>query len=123
MGVIVIIFSTIQAGTYCSIGVSLAVLLFRLAKARGQFLGYLQVHSVVGGHILNAPQEDPTTGFEDDTDMTRRIYLPTEHEGSTNPRVKIHQPVAGIFIYRVSEGFNYPNANHYTDHLVGHIFK
>jgi sodium-independent sulfate anion transporter 11 len=23
---------------------------------------------------------------------------------------------------RVSEGFNYPNANHYTDHLVSHIF-
>ncbi|KAF7521042.1 hypothetical protein PCG10_008612 [Penicillium crustosum] len=92
MGVIVIIFSTIETGIYCTIGVSLAVLLFRLAKARGQFLGYVQVHSVVGDHILNAPQEDPSTGFEDSTEM-------------------------------VSEGFNYPNANHYTDHLVSHIFK
>ncbi|KAJ5956228.1 hypothetical protein N7501_010507 [Penicillium viridicatum] len=123
MGVIVIIFSTIETGIYCTIGVSLAVLLFRLAKARGQFLGYVQIHSVVGDHILNAPQEDPTTGFEDDIEMSRRIYLPTEHEGGTNPRVKIHQPAPGIFIYRVSEGFNYPNANHYTDHLVSHIFK
>ena len=123
MGVIVIIFSTIETGIYCTIGVSLAVLLFRLAKARGQFLGYVQVHSVVGDHILNAPQEDPTTGFEDDIEMSRRIYLPTEHEGGTNPRVKIHQPAPGIFIYRVSEGFNYPNANHYTNHLVSHILK
>ncbi|KAL2702326.1 hypothetical protein AAEP93_006624 [Penicillium crustosum] len=106
MGVIVIIFSTIETGIYCTIGVSLAVLLFRLAKARGQFLGYVQVHSVVGDHILNAPQEDPSTGFEDSTEMSRRIYLPTEHAGGTNPR-----------------GFNYPNANHYTDHLVSHIFK
>ncbi|CAI7577828.1 unnamed protein product [Penicillium viridicatum] len=88
-----------------------------------QFLGYVQVHSVVGDHILNAPQEGPTTGFEDDIEISRRIHLPTEPEGGTNPRVKIHQPAPGIFIYRVSEGFNYPNANHYTDHLVSHIFK
>ncbi|KAI2731985.1 hypothetical protein CBS147332_1124 [Penicillium roqueforti] len=123
MGVIVIIFSTIETGIYCTIAVSLAVLLFRLAKARGQFLGYIQVHSVVGDHILNASQGDPNTEFEDDTEGSRRIYLPTEHDGGTNPRIKIHQPAPGIFIYRVSEGFNYPNANHYTDHLVSHIFK
>lgn len=101
----------------------MAVLLFRLAKARGQFLGYIQVHSVVGDHILNASKGDSNAEFEDDTDMPRRIYLPTEHEGGTNPRIKIHQPAPGVFIYRVSEGFNYPNANHYTDHLVSHIFK
>ncbi|KAJ5265624.1 hypothetical protein N7524_006642 [Penicillium chrysogenum] len=99
------------------------LLLFRLAKARGQFLGYIQVHSVVGDHILNASKGDSNAEFEDDTDMPRRIYLPTEHEGGTNPRIKIHQPAPGVFIYRVSEGFNYPNANHYTDHLVSHIFK
>ncbi|KAJ5479750.1 hypothetical protein N7530_005259 [Penicillium desertorum] len=123
MGVIVIIFSTLETGIYCTIGVSLAVLLFRIAKARGQFLGYIQVHSVVGDHILNASQGDPNTEFKDDTAITRRIYLPTEHEGGTNPRIKINQPTPETFIYRVSEGFNYPNANYYTDHLVSHIFK
>ncbi|KAJ5497372.1 hypothetical protein N7463_009359 [Penicillium fimorum] len=120
VGIIVIIFSTIETGIYCTIGVSLAVLLFRLAKARGQFLGYVQVHSVGGDHILNG---DPSTEFEDETDRSRRVYLPTEHEGNTNPRIKIHQPAPGIFIYRFSEGFNYPNATHYTDHLLSHIFK
>ncbi|OQE44984.1 hypothetical protein PENCOP_c002G05112 [Penicillium coprophilum] len=123
MGVIVIIFSTIKTGIYCTIGVSLAVLLFRLAKARGQFLGYVQVHSVVGDHILNASQGDSNTEVEDDTHISRRVYLPAENEDGTNSRIKIHQPAPGIFIYRVSEGFNYPNANHYTDHLVAHIIK
>lgn len=108
MGVIVIIFSTIETGIYCTIGVSLAVLLFRLAKARGQFLGYVQVHSVVGDHILNAPQEDPSTGFEDSTEMSRRIYLPTEHAGGTNPRVKIHQPAPGIFHLQGLRGVQLP---------------
>ncbi|CAG8003641.1 unnamed protein product [Penicillium nalgiovense] len=100
MGVIVIVFSTIETGIYCTIGVSLGVLPVRLAKARGQFLGYIQ----------------------DDTAMSR-IYLPTKHEGGTNPRIKINQSASGIFIYRVSEGFNYPNADHYTGHLVSHIFR
>ncbi|KAJ5783056.1 hypothetical protein N7457_004830 [Penicillium paradoxum] len=122
MGVLVIIFSTIETGIYCTIGVSLAVLLFRLAKARGQFLGYIQAHSVVADHFLNL-SGDSKTGFEDDVAISRRIYLPTEHQGGTNPRIKIHQPAPGIFIYRVSEGFNYPNANHYTDYLVSHIFQ
>ncbi|KAJ5812984.1 sulfate anion transporter [Penicillium robsamsonii] len=115
MGVIVIIFSTIEIENYCTVGVSLAALLFRLAKARVQFLGYVQVHSVVGDHILNG---DPSTELEYDIDRSREVYLPTEHEGGTNPQISIHQPAPGIFIYRASEGFNYPNANHYTDHLV-----
>jgi sodium-independent sulfate anion transporter 11 len=116
VGVIVIIFSTIETGIYCTICISLAVLLFRLAKAKGHFLGYIQVHSVIGDNST------PATDFVEDPTSSRRVYLPTEHQGGINPRIKIHQPVSGIFIYRVSDGFNYPNANHYTDHLVSHIF-
>lgn len=123
MGVLVIIFSTIETGIYCTIAVSLAVLLFRLAKAQGQFLGYVKVQSIVGDRALNTPQGDSKTEFENETAIFRRVYLPTEHQGGTNPRIKIYQPAPGIFIYRLSEGFNYPNANHYTDYLVSHIFQ
>ncbi|KAJ5348826.1 uncharacterized protein MYU51_007089 [Penicillium brevicompactum] len=119
VGVIVIMFSTIETGIYVTICVSLAVLLFRLAKAKGEFLGYIQVHSVTSD---KAPDDgNSTTTLELDPTSSRRLYLPL-HNGSINPRIKIHQPSPGIFIYRVSDGFNYPNANHYTDHLVSHIF-
>ncbi|KXG52719.1 uncharacterized protein PGRI_079750 [Penicillium griseofulvum] len=67
--------------------------------------------------MLSLSQGDPNTEFEDDTEMSRRFYLPIDHEGGINPRIKIHHPAPGIFIYRVSEGFNYPNENYYTDHL------
>ncbi|OQE27240.1 hypothetical protein PENSTE_c004G09742 [Penicillium steckii] len=117
-GVIIITFTTIEIGIYCTICVSLAVLLFRLAKARGQFLGQVNVHSVVGDHVLDeatAPQGQAIGG--------RTAYLPTSRSDGSNPNVKIQQPAPGIFIYRLSEGLNYPNANHYTDYLVDYIFK
>ncbi|CAG8930602.1 unnamed protein product [Penicillium salamii] len=117
VGVIVIIFSTIETGIYVTICVSLAVLLFRLAKARGQFLGYTQVCSVVGDNALKNGES-----FKEDPASFRRIYLPVDYQGGINPRIRIHQASPGIFIYRISDGFNYPNASHYTENLVSHIF-
>ncbi|KAJ5296970.1 uncharacterized protein N7443_007863 [Penicillium atrosanguineum] len=118
MGVIVIIFSTIEIGIYCTICVSAAVLLFRLAKARGQFLGAARIHSVVGDHVL----DDAATITNAKLESDRTVYLPISREDGHNPEVKIEQPSPGIFIFRLSEGLNYPNANHYTDYLVQHIF-
>ncbi|KAH8433105.1 SLC26/SulP family anion transporter [Aspergillus melleus] len=115
-GVIIIIFTEIEIGIYCTISVAAAVLLFRLAKARGQFLGRVRIHSVIGDHLLTN-DEDPHSI------SPRAIYLPTTHSDGSNPDITIEQPAPGIFIYRLSEGFNYPNANHYTDELVDHIFK
>jgi len=37
--------------------------------------------------------------------------------------VEVESPYPGVFIYRFSEGFDYPNANHYTDELVQTIFR
>ncbi|KAI5799137.1 sulfate transporter family-domain-containing protein [Peziza echinospora] len=48
-GVLVTIFVTIETGIYVTVAVSGAVLLFRIAKAKGQFLGRVKVHSVIGG--------------------------------------------------------------------------
>ncbi|KAK1144526.1 hypothetical protein N8T08_005399 [Aspergillus melleus] len=115
-GVIIIIFTEIEIGIYCTISVAAAILLFRLAKARGQFLGRVRIHSVIGDHLLTN-DEDPHSI------SPRTIYLPTTHSDGSNPDITIEQPTPGIFIYRLSEGFNYPNANHYTDELVDHIFK
>jgi sodium-independent sulfate anion transporter 11 len=119
MGVIVIIFSTIEIGIYCTICVSVAVLLFRLAKARGQFLGAARIHSVVGDHVLDDAATLSNAKFESD----RTVYLPISRDDGSNPGIKIDQPSPGIFIFRLSEGLNYPNANHYTDYLVKHIFE
>ncbi|KAL6232982.1 hypothetical protein BDW75DRAFT_8301 [Aspergillus navahoensis] len=118
IGVIVTVFTSIEIGVYCTVCVSVAVLLFRVAKARGEFLGRVTIHSVVGDHVLE--ETKPALG---DIDRTRSIFLPLNHADGSNPEIEIEQPFPGIFIYRFSEGFNYPNANHYTDYLVETIFK
>ncbi|GKZ76392.1 sulfate permease 2 [Aspergillus niger] len=130
IGIIVIIFTSIEDGIYCTICISVAVLLFRVAKARGQFLGHVQIHSVIGDHLVEetgSAKEFNTASQLSSSDYkrtsSRTVFLPLKHTDGSNPTIPITQPAPGVFIYRVSEGFNYPNANHYTDNLVEHIFE
>lgn len=127
IGVLVTVFTSIEVGVYCTICISLAVFLFRTAKARGQFLGRVNVHSVIGDHLVDGDGKYGSKMFskpsEDAEDHSRSIFLPITHADGSNPDVKLEQPYPGIFIYRFSEGFNYPNANNYTDYLVRTIFQ
>lgn len=127
VGVFVSVFATIEDGIYCTVCISAAVLLFRVAKARGQFLGKVTVHSVIGDHLLDGEGKYGGGGANRNSDeegeTDRSIFLPINHNDGTNPEVEVEQPYPGIFIYRFSEGLNYPNANHYTDYLVQVIFQ
>lgn len=116
-GVIVTVFSSIENGIYTTICVSVAVLLFRVVKARGRFLGRVKVHSVIGDHLVDE------NGHEGRDKTERHVFLPLEHNDGSNPEINVEAPYPGIFIYRFSEGFNYPNANHYLDNMVATIFK
>jgi sodium-independent sulfate anion transporter 11 len=131
-GVIVTVFSSIENGIYTTICVSAALLLVRILKAKGRFLGKVKIHSVVGDHIVGedakaanygtvAGSNAPKTGSSQDS-LTRNIFLPFDRRDGSNPGLHIQSPYPGIFIYRFSEGFNYPNANHYLDHLTNTIF-
>lgn len=120
VGVFVTIFSTIENGIYATICLSIAILLFRMVKARGRFLGKVKVHSLPGDRLGEA------SGSLDrgETEKSHRdIFLPISHNDGSNPDVVVQAPYPGIFIYRFSEGFNYPNANHYLDYMVDGIYK
>lgn len=127
VGVIVTIFSSIEDGIYATISISAAVLLFRVLKAKGRFMGKVKVHSVVGDHLIDG--DGKTGAMSSSFDRTnpdksaRNIFLPIEHNDGSNPQIEVETPYPGIFIYRFSEGFNYPNANHYLDYMVATIFK
>jgi sodium-independent sulfate anion transporter 11 len=133
-GVFVTVFSSIENGIYTTICVSLAVLLFRLAKARGRFLGKVKIHSVVGDHITPRDGDGKESALSGEKvkdspcrtnpkDLPRYIFLPIDHHDGSNPEVEVDNPYPGVFMYRFSEGFNYPNASHYLDHLTQVIFK
>ena len=101
-GVIVTVFTTIEIGIYVTVGVSGAVLLWRVAKAQGEFLGRLSVRPLDGGNASN-------------------VYLPLDREDGTNPDIPVEQPKPGVFIFRFASSFLYPNATHATDRLVDYI--
>lgn len=128
-GVIVTVFSSIENGIYTTVSVSAALFLFRAFKARGRFLGRAKIHSVIGDHLLHPPEEDkegnasPRRNPAESEDSVRNVFLPIDHHDGSNPQIELEDPYPGIFIYRFSEGFNYPNANHYLDQLVDTIFK
>lgn len=132
-GVFVTIFASIEDGIYTTICISVAVLLFRVVKAKGRFLGKVKIHSVVGDHLIDPEGKEAGTGVgagaygsfgSNDPDKSiRNIFLPISHNDGSNPEIEVESPYPGIFIYRFSEGFNYPNANHYLDDMVSKIFK
>jgi solute carrier family 26 (sodium-independent sulfate anion transporter), member 11 len=129
-GVFVTVFSSIENGIYVAICLSIAVLLFRVVKAKGRFLGKVQIHSVIGDHLSGSSNEGqnygtikkPTAETVDPDFGLRNIFLPINHNDGSNPTIDIVSPYPGIFIYRFSEGYNYPNANHYLDYMVDTIF-
>ena len=134
-GVLVTVFSSIENGIYTTICVSAALLLYRVAKARGHFLGRVKVHSVVGDHLVGTETQgraagksdlelrDGAVGPSEDSSVARNVFLPIDHEDGSNPTINVESPYPGIFIYRFSEGFNYPNASHYLDYLVHTVLR
>lgn len=104
-GVIVTVFTTIEIGIYVTVATSGALLLFRIAKADGEFLGRLSVKPIEGGVGAS------------------NVYLPLNHTDGSNPDVPVEQPHPGVFIFRFSASFLYPNAVHVTDQLTSYILQ
>ncbi|CAG8975959.1 hypothetical protein HYALB_00007090 [Hymenoscyphus albidus] len=125
-GVLVTIFTNIENGIYVTIALSAAILLFRVAKAQGRFLGRIKVASVPAS---SWPQDTGKNSLYSDSDKgpsvnaIRDVFVPLEHQEGSNPNIEAQSPAPGIFIYRFSEGFNYPNSAHYMDYFTEYIFK
>ncbi|KAM0749048.1 putative sulfate permease [Meredithblackwellia eburnea MCA 4105] len=108
--VIITVFTTIEIGIYSSVGASAALLLYRIARPRGHFLGRVRVHSE-----LEEGQSAPLSH--------RDVYVPLSPDGIRNPQIKVEAPPPGVIIYRVDEAFLYPNAAFYTDEIVDYAKK
>ncbi|CAF4130722.1 unnamed protein product [Rotaria sordida] len=110
-GVLAIIFSTIEIGIYITIISSIVLLLFRMAKVHGKFIGRVEIQQMK----LNFNSYSHIT--------TRNIYIPFDHSDGSNPNIiPISSSNNGIFIYRLNESFLYPNINYYMEHFIEHIF-
>lgn len=133
VGVLVTVFTSIENGIYCTICISAALLLYRLLRTKGRFLGRLKVSSVQGNRVLGSESqrllgeygtfERDSSGPQVDSPLSRNVFLPIDHGDGSNPEIILQQPYPGIFIYRFSEGFLYPNADHTLTYMADTILK
>ncbi|KAK3394479.1 sulfate transporter family-domain-containing protein [Podospora didyma] len=126
VGVIVTVFSTIENGIYSTVCLSAAMLLFRILRARGRFLGRVKVTSVLDDNIIGDGQQSHSQygTFTGSAEVPHRnVFLPITHSDGSNPEIELDNPYPGIFIYRFSEGFNYPNASHSLEYMVQYVFS
>ena len=125
VGVLVTVFSTIENGIYSTILLSAVILLYRVLRARGRFLGRVKGYSMLGGHVVGDDNRSAPVNYGTFTGSSeapyRNIFLPITHADGSNPEVELDSPYPGIFIYRFSEGLNYPNASYSLDHMTQYI--
>ncbi|KAF4455098.1 SulP family sulfate permease [Fusarium austroafricanum] len=123
-GVTVSVFAQIEDGLYSTVLLSGAVFVYRILKAKGRFLGKVKVHSVIGDHVIGDDHHKVVGEYgtiEDPEISARNVFLPLGHGDGSNPEIEVDHPYPGVFIYRFSEGFSYPNANSSLDYLTDFI--
>ncbi|KAK0631840.1 sulfate transporter family-domain-containing protein [Immersiella caudata] len=127
VGVFVTVFTTIENGIYSTIVLSAAVLSYRFLRAKGRFLGRVKGYSVLGQHVIGDDSRHAPVTYGTFTGSaeapSRNIFLPLTHADGSNPLVELDSPYPGIFIYRFSEGLNYPNASNTLEHMTQYIFS
>ncbi|UNI13503.1 hypothetical protein JDV02_000243 [Purpureocillium takamizusanense] len=113
VGVLLAIFESLEASIYAGVVLSVAVLLFRIARKQGTFLGIAHVRRVRGEKDLGPDGKS--------SHQSHQVFLPLERRGPSNPNIKIDSPYPGVFVYRLSEGFNYTNQAYHVDTLTKYV--
>lgn len=99
------LFYSIEAGIYWSLATSVALLLFRIARPKGHFLGRVRIRP-----------ENPEAG------QIRDVYVPLCAAGGVmNRDIPVEKPPPGVVIYRFEESFLYPNASYINDKIIEYV--
>jgi len=124
-GVVVALFTSLETSIYTTIGLSMALLLYRLARTQGRFLGRVPIYRVVSDNNRNSeqPAEESSDSGNEAEMVSRDVFIPYDRNDGSNPDVAIESPYPGVFIYRFSEGFNYTNQAQHVDRLIAHIVE
>ncbi|KAK3312377.1 sulfate transporter family-domain-containing protein [Apodospora peruviana] len=125
-GVLVSIFSSIENGIYTTVGVSGGLLLFRIAKSPGRFLGKIDVYTTPRDTVrANArlDKHDLLDRREGSAGGPHTAYIALDKSDLSNPELAIKQPYPGVFVYRFGEGLNYINSARHLDNMIVNIYK
>ncbi|KAI9033722.1 sulfate transporter family-domain-containing protein [Phycomyces nitens] len=103
--VLITFFTSVEYGIYVSLGLSVVILLFRIARPRFWGLGRVPL-STNSGSSQKAQEIEEIQNY---------LYVPTNHP-SLGPLVE--QLPAGILMCRIEESVTYPNSSFISDKII-----
>jgi solute carrier family 26 (sodium-independent sulfate anion transporter), member 11 len=124
VGVFLAIFLSLETSIYVTIALSAVLLLVRLARTHGKFLGRVRVRRV--SKEFPSDNQSSASGSSSSSGRTvlssgRDAFVPLDRTDGSNPDAKVESPYPGVFIYRFSEGFNYTNQAQHIEYLSSYI--
>ncbi|OAA48394.1 sulfate permease [Metarhizium rileyi] len=119
IGVTLAIFVSLETSIYVGTALSIVLVLVRLARTRGTFLGVVKTKRVSSWQKVGPDRGHPTSNeaWRSGPDA----FMPVDRSGSMNPNIKPRSPYPGVFIYQLHEGFNYTNQAYHIDTLSKYI--
>lgn len=125
VGVVVAIFTGLETSIYVTIGLSLLLLLIRLARTKGQILGRVAIQQPAADKrgkteraLCSSEGCQVSTSAE-----SRDVYLDEGRNDASNPEIVVASPYPGVFIYHFPEGFNYLNQAYHLQTLADHVYE
>ena len=117
-GVLLSVFTTIENGIYLTVAAAGALLLFRLAKSRGRFVGEVKVFTTPRDSLTHG-----STSTVTGEGNPREIFVALDGTDGSNKDIDVQQPYPGVFVYRFTDGFNYANSAYHLDYLTEYIYS
>lgn len=122
-GVILAVFESLEISIYVGIILSLVLLLVRMARTRGTFLGTTRAQRVIGHYDAAERRMSSDSSINGVDNSSRAVFMPLDREDASNPDIKLETPYPGVFVYRFSEGYNYTNQALHADNLMEYIMQ
>ncbi|KAM0354897.1 hypothetical protein ACHAPU_000734 [Fusarium lateritium] len=116
VGVVMAIFTGLETAIYVTTGLSFLLLLVRIARTKGQFLGRVTVQQMDQSQV----GLDETISEKGKT--MREIFLDLDRNDASNRDIVVETPHGGVLIYHFPEGLNYLNQAQHLKTLTDYVY-
>lgn len=114
--VLITFFTSVEYGIYVSVGLSVVVMLLRIARPRYAVLGRIPAQSSTSYNQPN--KKEIIADNKKQIDQDRWIYVDQDHQAFSD---LVQSPPDGVVIFRFDESLTYPNAGFISDKIMHYI--
>ena len=131
-GIVLAFFKGLEVSMYVTIALSAVLLLVRMSRTRGRFMGAVKVHDIRAAEDSGCGNcRGGYDSTEDDLRMVdcclssgpRQVYVPLDRRDGSNPLIEVNEVHPGVIVYRFPEGLNYTNCAHHIEDLEAYIVR